>query len=177
MAEVKVVIGSKDGKTYNKVISGPDFEKFVGKKVGETIRGETIGLTGYELKITGGSDSSGFPMRIDVAGQSRKKVLLTGGIGFNSDRAGLRKRRTVHGNTVSQEIAQINCKVVKEGKETIDKLFAPEGAEGEAKPEEKKVEEAPKETPKEEVKEEPKTEEKPVEEKKEEPKVEEKPAE
>ena len=176
MAEVKVVIGTKDGKTHKKVISGPDFEKFVGKKLGEKVRGEAIGLTGYELEITGGSDVAGFPMRNDVDGQARKKVLLAGGVGFKPKKHGQRKRRTIHGNTISERIAQINCKVVKEGKEPLDKLLgaeeqASEGAKEEVKP--------AAEAPKEEVKEEPKSEEKPAEEepKQEESKPEEKPSE
>ncbi|MBT3940494.1 30S ribosomal protein S6e [Candidatus Woesearchaeota archaeon] len=184
MAEIKFAIGSKEEKkVFKHVVSGADSEKLFGKKIGEKFRGEVIGLNGYELEITGGSDSTGFPMRADVAGPGRKKIIITRSLGFGSKRAGQRKRRSIRGNTVSADTAQINCKVVKAGKDKIAKILGAEAkpAEGEA-PKEAELpkeeaapvkEEVPKEEPKQEAPaEEPKEE--PKEEKKEEPVVEEK---
>ena len=42
----------------------------VAEKIMEKIDGNTLGLSGYELQITGGSDKSGFPMRRDIEGVS-----------------------------------------------------------------------------------------------------------
>ncbi len=104
----------------------------IGKKIGEKLPGEFLGLEGYELEITGGSDKDGFPMLKNVEGQSRKKQILTEGKGFHASREGMRKRRIVRGNTIAQDIAQINCKVSKSGNKNIYELLG-------VKPKEKKV--------------------------------------
>jgi small subunit ribosomal protein S6e len=159
----------------------------IGKKIGDNFEGSVIGLSGFTLQITGGSDKDGFPMRPDLLGTLRKKALLTKGIGFRGRKKikkkvfkvkGMRKRKYIRGNTISTEIIQVNCKII-EGEGDIPKILG-------IKPKEEKTEEAPKEEVKPEVKEEKPKEKKPepekapekVEEKpKEEPKPEEKPAE
>ncbi len=154
MVEFKLAIGDKKSKkTYKTTISGPDAEKLVGKKIGEMFRGEIISLNGYELEITGGSDKTGVPMRKDVSGQTRKKVLLTKGVGFHAKSSGQRKRKSIRGNTISNDTAQVNCKVIKTGKEDLAKVLGGEAkpAEGEEKPaEEPKQEEKTEEPAKEE---------------------------
>ena len=156
----------------------------VGKKIGENFDGSLIGLSGFTLQLTGGSDKDGFPMRPDLPGSQRKKALLTKGIGFRGRKKikkkvfkvkGMRKRKYIRGNIISDEIMQVNCKVV-EGEGDIPKILQiqPKKKEGE-EPAETPKEEAPKEEtkPKEEKKPEPKKEEPEPEVKKEEPKKEE----
>jgi small subunit ribosomal protein S6e len=127
MVEIKLAIGSNtEKKVFKHKVEGADSEKLFGKKIGEKFRGEIIGLNGYELEITGGTDNAGFPMRKDVDGPARKKIILTKGLGFNSKIKGQRKRRSIRGNTISEDIAQINCKVIKAGKDKIAKLLVPE---------------------------------------------------
>ncbi len=165
MTEFKLSIGDpKSKKSHKAKVSGSDAEKLVGKKIGEKIRGEVINAPGYELEITGGSDSAGFPMRKDVNTMGRAKALLSGGVGFKAKRKGQRKRKTVRGNTISDQISQVNLKVIKAGKDLLEKLFG----EDESKPEGKE------DSTTEPAKEEPKEEEKPAEE---EPKEESEPAE
>ena len=137
MVAFKIVIGTKDGKCVQKDVAEPDAKNLIGKKVGEVIKGELIGLTGYEFEISGGSDYAGFPMRKDVAGMGRKRILAVAGVGLKKKAKGIRVRKTVCGNTIHANISQVNLKVLKEGKE---KLGAPEAKEGEAP-----KEEAPKE--------------------------------
>lgn len=97
-----------------------------------------FGLTGYEFLITGGSDHAGFPMRKDISGMGRKKILAVQAIGLKKKAKGLRQRKTVCGNTIHAKISQINLKVTKEGKEPLPK---PEPAEGKKeKPSETKKE-------------------------------------
>ncbi len=149
MAFKLVISDPKTRKTYQKEVSG---EGILGKKIGDKIEGSAAGMGGYELQITGGTDNDGFPMRKDVEGSGRKKILLSGAPGYHPKLEGQRKRKSVRGNTVSDDLAQVNTKVVKAGKEPLDKIFGAgetkpaEGAE-EAKPEEKpaegKKEEAP----------------------------------
>jgi small subunit ribosomal protein S6e len=183
MVEFKVNVGDPASKKTYKVELKEGAEKLVGKKIGDKFRGELIGLNGYELTITGGSDKAGFPMRPDTPGMARKRLLLSGGVGFHPKKyKGQRRRKSIHGNSVSMNIVQLNCKITKAGKDPVDKVLGAEKKE-EAKPEEKpaeapKVEEKPVEKqaeskPEEKPTEKPKVEEAP----KEEAKPEEKPAE
>ena len=115
--EFKLAIGDpKSKRTYKAVLSGADAEKLVGKKIGEKFRGEILNLAGCELQITGGSDKDGFPIRPDVHGGVRRKIILSGGIGFNPKDSGQRKRKTVRGNVITEDIVQINMKIVQENK-------------------------------------------------------------
>ncbi|MEK0349443.1 MAG: S6e family ribosomal protein, partial [Nitrosopumilus sp.] len=49
-------------------------------------------------------------MRKDIHGAARKYVLLTKGVGLQAAEIGQRVRKLMRGNTVSEEIYQINCK-------------------------------------------------------------------
>jgi small subunit ribosomal protein S6e len=81
----------------------------VGLNIGNEIDAATVGLGG-KIRITGGSDKSGVPMRADIHSGSRKYVLLSKGIGLNDAEKGKRVRKLVRGNTISEEIYQINCR-------------------------------------------------------------------
>ncbi len=158
MANFKLTIADpKTGKSYQKEVKDSDAQPFIGMNVGETLKGELIGLTGYELLITGGSDYCGFPMRRGILG-IRKKITLLGGVGFSGGRKGMKKRKTVCGHKINENIVQINLKITKEGsKKLSDALGLKEEAkeaEKEKPKEEKKREkkEKPKEAPKEEPK-------------------------
>ena len=139
-----------------------DVPSLVGKKIGEKFDGSSIGLAGFTLQVTGGSDKDGFPMRPDLEGSARKKALLSKGIGFRSRKKikkkvfkvkGMRKRKFIRGNTVSDEIMQVNCKIV-EGEGDIPKILGiqPKEKEGEEKAAEQPKEEKPKEEKQEEAK-------------------------
>jgi len=166
MTEVKLVLSDKSGKSYQ---TTADVSSFSNKKIGEKLK-DIPNFSGYELQITGGSDTAGFPMRWDVEGVVRKKPLLTSGPGVHIKRKGMKKRKTVRGNTVSSDIAQINVKVLTEGKKSLKEMFGKEEPKEEAKVEEASKEEA-KEQPKAEEKK-PEAE-KPAEKPKESPKAEE----
>ena len=121
MAEFKLNIGLKNGKTYSMEVKDEQARVFLNHKIGDVIKGDAIGLKGYELKITGGSDKAGFPMRWDVNGTARKRVLIVSGVGIRKNKEKVRKRKLVAGNTVQAHISQINLKVVKEGPEPLFK--------------------------------------------------------
>jgi len=115
MVSFKLVIGTKEGKCLQKEVAEPDANSFLGKKVGDKVTGEAIGFTGYEFEITGGSDYAGFPMRKDIQGVGRKKILAVEGVGLKKIAKGIRVRKTVCGNTIHPKITQINLKVTKAG--------------------------------------------------------------
>jgi small subunit ribosomal protein S6e len=144
----------------------------IGKKIGEEFSGDLIGLNGYSLKITGGTDKDGFPMHPSVKGPGRKRVLLAEPPGFHPKIKGQRRRKTVRGDTISEDLMQINVKVVKKGDKPLEEIAPskPKEAKPETKPAEKKEEkkaEEKKPEKKEEAKPAEKIEEKPKEEKKE----------
>jgi len=120
MAEFKLVISDpKAKKAYQIEVKSPEADTFIGKKIGEKINGEAINVPGFEFEITGGSDKQGFPMRVDVIGTKRVKILIGSGPGFRPKRKGERRRKSVRGNQISDEISQINLKVTKWGEKPL----------------------------------------------------------
>ncbi len=124
----KLVI-SEDKKSHQIEVDQAQTKQLVGKKIGDEIDASVVGLDGYKLKITGGSDKNGFPMKKDVDGPRRIRSLVSSGLGFNPQRDGQRRRKTVRGNTVSDDIVQINTIVTEKGKKSIDELLGAEEAE------------------------------------------------
>lgn len=90
-----------------------------------------MGLPEYKLQITGGSDRNGTPMRGDLPGNKRVKLLLSDSLGFHVVYPGERKRVAIRGNTISDAIVQVNMKVVEYGSKTIEEILNP-APEGEA---------------------------------------------
>ncbi|MBI4139737.1 30S ribosomal protein S6e [Candidatus Woesearchaeota archaeon] len=111
----KIVIGYK-GKALQQEA---ELGQLVGRKIGDKVEGSIIGHEGYEFEITGGSDHCGFPMRKDVEGTNRKRILAVQGVGLNKIKKGIRVRKTVAGNTIHEKIAQVNLKTVKEGSKPL----------------------------------------------------------
>lgn len=123
MADFKLVVSDpKTGKAYNVDVTGPKVNKFIGRPIGSEIDGENAGLPGYTLVITGGSDKTGIPMRGDVPGQVRRRVLVSGGIGYHPVNDGMRKRKLLRGDEISAELVQINAKVSAYGEKTLEEL-------------------------------------------------------
>jgi len=135
MAQFKLVLSDpKTGKSKQLEVKDSDAKTFIGKKIRENLKGEAFGLSGYEVEITGGSDSAGLPMRPGIAGK-RKVIYTSGGVGAKPKGNGIMQRKLVCGDTIGTETAQINLKVLKIG---TNNLFE------EAKPAEEKKEEASK---------------------------------
>lgn len=109
MANFKLTISDKQGKSITKELKEKDANPFVGLNIGNEVDAATVGLGG-KIRITGGSDKSGVPMRADIHSGSRKYVLLSKGVGLNDAEKGKRIRKLVRGNTISEEIYQINCR-------------------------------------------------------------------
>jgi small subunit ribosomal protein S6e len=133
MAEFQVVVADPDdGTTYQFEIEGGDANRFTGREIGEEVDGGAVGLDGYTLEITGGSDDAGRPMREDVAGSNLRSVLLTGGVGYNPTRDGERKRVSVRGRQISDATRQINTRIAERGDTGVAELLGLEGAEDDA---------------------------------------------
>lgn len=121
---MKVTIGTQDGETFQKEVE--DASQIFGKKIGETFDGGILGLSGYKLEIRGGSDRDGFPMKESREGTERHRVLLGEGVGFNAETDGERQRKSIRGNTVSNQIEQLNTAVVESGGKPVEELLEEE---------------------------------------------------
>jgi small subunit ribosomal protein S6e len=127
MADFKTIVNDvKTGKSYNVAVSGHHANSLIGKSIGEVVDGIFVGLPGYKLRITGGSDGNGTPMRKDLPGSKKRKLLLSDGLGFHEVYPGERKRTAVRGATISAEIVQINMAIEEYGPKSVEESFAPE---------------------------------------------------
>ena len=124
----KVVVSNK-AETYQTEVE--DTKALNGLVIGDEFDGGIVGLDGYTLKITGGSDKNGFTMKKDVPGTRRIKSLLTGGTGYHPKADGVKRRKTVRGNTIADDIVQINSVVVKEGAKPIADILGADEEEEE----------------------------------------------
>ncbi len=109
MANFKLTISDKKGKSQTRELKDNEANALLGLQIGQETDATIVGLGG-KLKITGGSDKSGVPMRADIHGGSRKYVLLSKGVGLQDATKGERVRKLIRGNTISEETYQINCK-------------------------------------------------------------------
>jgi small subunit ribosomal protein S6e len=115
MTKFKVIISDPtNGKSKVVEVEETRATPFIGKKLGETIDGIIVDMPATKLQILGGSDTDGVPMRGDVHGGIRRQVVLSKGAGFKAKRGGERRRKTVRGNTITDEIVQINLKIIEQ---------------------------------------------------------------
>jgi len=125
-----VVSDPKTRKAYSLNIERP---VFLGKKIGDTVELDIIGLKGYKAIITGGSDKDGFPMKASIQGTIRRKVLLGKGVGYRAKAPGIMKRKRIRGNTIAEDIHQVNLKITEYGAEELDKIFKKDEKSSEGK--------------------------------------------
>ena len=109
MTNFKLTVSDVKGKSVTKELKDNDGNPLLGLLIGNETDAGIVGLKG-KLKVTGGSDKSGVPMRSDIHGAARKRVLLSKGVGLQDAEIGQRVRKLMRGNTISEEIYQLNCK-------------------------------------------------------------------
>ena len=105
---MKLNISDKKGRTMTKEVKEKEAGPFLGLQVGSELDASLIGEAG-KLKITGGSDKSGVPLRDDIHGGARKYILLSKGVGLRDAEKGQRVRKLIRGNTITEDVYQINC--------------------------------------------------------------------
>ncbi|MDR0791091.1 MAG: 30S ribosomal protein S6e [Methanomassiliicoccaceae archaeon] len=130
MVDFKVVVGDvKTGRSHKVTVSGHHANSLMGKNIGEIVDGVFVGLPGYKLKITGGSDKDGIPMRKDLPGNKRRKILLSDGKGFHEVYPGERRRKAIRGSAISNEIVQINMAIAEYGPKPVEEILPPKAEE------------------------------------------------
>lgn len=124
---VLIVSNPADGTSQRVEIDDQQLRALYGTRIGQVVEGAVADMQGYRIKLTGGTDKDGIPMRPDVHGSAKARVVLSGGVGFKPKDKGEKKRKVVRGNTVNPEIAFLNFTVVEapKGKKKAKKEPAP----------------------------------------------------
>ncbi len=123
---VKFEIEKEDIKAY-----------FYGKKIGDIIEGDSIGFPGYKFQIRGGSDIAGFPHLKGIPGPSLKQVLKSGPPGYRPKKykvqkktggykiinlKGVKRKKTVRGEGLSEWTRQVNMVILERGGRPVHEL-------------------------------------------------------
>jgi len=98
---------------------------FYEKRMGAEVEVDTLGdeWKGYVLRITGGNDKQGFPMKQGVLSNVRVRLLLSKGHScYRPRRTGERKRKSVRGCIVDANLSVLALTVVKKGEAEIPGL-------------------------------------------------------
>jgi small subunit ribosomal protein S6e len=113
---VLIVADPETGTNEKLELEDARMAPLVGRRIGEIIDGTVAGLVGYKIQLTGGTDKDGIPMRPDVHGGVKARVVLSGGVGYKPKKKGERKRVVVRGNTVTNDTTFLNFKIVEKPK-------------------------------------------------------------
>jgi len=129
---LKIVYSDRrTGKTAQRDVPKEKEALLIGKKMKEQIDGSIIGLDGYKLEITGLSDQTGAPSRIEIEGTRKAWPLLSSGPGIRKPKKGERRKRMVRGNTIAPDTVQINTVIVEYGSIPVEEIFKSAKKEGE----------------------------------------------
>ena len=131
MATFQVVVGDPDtGESHGFDVDEQAANRFLGLEIGDEVDGGAVGLDGYTLEITGGSDAAGRPLRSDVSGPALREILVSErSTGYKPERGGERRRITVRGREISDEVVQINARVAEHGDRSMAELAGEVGGE------------------------------------------------
>ncbi|KAI4153126.1 MAG: hypothetical protein LQ340_002500 [Diploschistes diacapsis] len=98
---------------------------FMDRRMGQEVPGDSVGdeFKGYTLRITGGNDKQGFPMKQGVMHPTRVRLLLAEGHScYRPRRTGERKRKSVRGCIVGMDLSVLAVAIVKKGEGEIPGL-------------------------------------------------------
>jgi len=98
---------------------------FYEKRMGAEVEADLLGdeWKGYILRVTGGNDKQGFPMKQGVLSNGRVRLLLSKGHScYRPRRTGERKRKSVRGCIVDANLSVLSLVIVKKGESEIPGL-------------------------------------------------------
>ncbi|KAF5040113.1 Ribosomal protein S6e [anaerobic digester metagenome] len=125
MADFKIILSDPGtGRSYKIDATGPAAGALIGKRIGDEIDGSVLGLPGYTIRLTGGTDKTGIPARRDLPGPARRRLLLSRGVGFHPVMEGERRRKSVRGREISADFVQINAAVAQSGAKPLAEYFS-----------------------------------------------------
>ena len=76
LAQFKLVISDPKGKSITQDLKDRAAQPLLGSRIGGVVDSSVVGIAGGKIKITGGSDKSGTPMRSDVHVSRSVELLL-----------------------------------------------------------------------------------------------------
>ncbi len=118
MPAFKLVLSDpRSGKAKQIEVKDEAAQRFMGLKIGDTVDASILGglleiPQGFKVKITGGSGYDGAPMHPGIEGPVKRYVLLSGPPGYHPPKRGMRKRKLVRGNTINEQVTQVNAVLV-----------------------------------------------------------------
>jgi small subunit ribosomal protein S6e len=115
----------KTGRSAQMQLDKDKETMFLNHKINDVVDASALGMTGYKLKITGGSDNSGFGMDKSISGPIKTKVLKR--VAYSGKLKGQYRRSTVRGNTISADTELVNTVIVEYGATPASEIF-PESA-------------------------------------------------
>merc|ERR1712170_68270 len=98
---------------------------FYDKRISAEVAVDSLGdeWKGYVVRISGGNDKQGFPMKQGVLTTGRVRLLLSKGHScYRPRRTGERKRKSVRGCIVDANLSVLSLVVVKKGEQEIPGL-------------------------------------------------------
>uniref|UniRef100_A0A0A9X6G5 40S ribosomal protein S6 n=1 Tax=Lygus hesperus TaxID=30085 RepID=A0A0A9X6G5_LYGHE len=98
---------------------------FYEKRMGTEVEADQLGdeWKGYVVRIGGGNDKQGFPMKQGVLSNGRVRLLLSKGHScYRPRRQGERKRKSVRGCIVDSNLSVLALVIVKKGEQEIPGL-------------------------------------------------------
>lgn len=98
---------------------------FYDKRMGQEVEVDSLGeeWKGYVLRISGGNDKQGFPMKQGVLTNGRVRLLLSAGHScYRPRRTGERKRKSVRGCIVDANLSVLSLVIVEKGEKEIPGL-------------------------------------------------------
>jgi small subunit ribosomal protein S6e len=110
---ILIVSDPRNGTSQRVELDDQQLRAIIGTRIGQVIDGTLAGLQGYKIKLTGGTDKDGIPMRPDVHGSAKARIVLSGGVGYKPKNIGKRKRKVVRGNIVSAETTFLNFSIME----------------------------------------------------------------
>jgi len=111
-------------KTFE-VVDDHKLRLFYEKRIGAEVEADQLGdeFKGYILRIAGGNDKQGFPMKQGVLTNTRVRLLLKKGHScYRPRRTGERKRKSVRGCIVDQNLSALALIVVRKGEQEVPGL-------------------------------------------------------
>ncbi|XP_054286093.1 40S ribosomal protein S6-like [Macrosteles quadrilineatus] len=98
---------------------------FYEKRMGAEVEADSLGdeWKGYVVRVSGGNDKQGFPMKQGVLTNVRVRLLLSKGHScYRPRRSGERKRKSVRGCIVDSNLSVLALVIVKKGENEIPGL-------------------------------------------------------
>jgi small subunit ribosomal protein S6e len=114
---ILIVSDPRNGTSQRVDLDDQQLRALIGTRIGQVVDGTLAGLQGYQIKLTGGTDKDGIPMRPDVHGSAKARIVLSGGVGYKPKNTGKRKRKVVRGNLVSAETTFLNFSIIEAPKD------------------------------------------------------------